>query len=199
MAEILYTYKKQVYANITNKCDCRCRFCIRNTEDAVGDAENLWHKVDPTVEEIKKAMDEFDWTGYDELVYCGYGEPTCALDKLIDTAKYAKEKYGVKIRLNTNGLANLYHKTNIIPKLAGIVDTVSVSLNAPDKETYMDVTRPAFEDAFEGLQKFICDSKKIIPSVKVTVVDVLSSEDIEKSRLLAEKLGADFRVRKYSA
>ena len=199
MAEILYTYKKQVYANITNKCDCRCRFCIRNTEDAVGDAENLWHKVDPTVEKIKKAMDEFDWTGYDELVYCGYGEPTCALDKLIDTAKYAKEKYGVKIRLNTNGLANLYHKTNIIPKLAGIVDTVSVSLNAPDKETYMDVTRPAFEDAFEGLQKFICDSKKIIPSVKVTVVDVLSSEDIEKSRLLAEKLGADFRVRKYSA
>ena len=199
MAEILYTYKNQVYANITNKCDCRCRFCIRNTEDAVGDAENLWHKVDPTVEEIKKAMDEFNWTGYDELVYCGYGEPTCALDKLIDTAKYAKEKYGVKIRLNTNGLANLYHKTNIIPKLAGIVDTVSVSLNAPDKETYMDVTRPAFEDAFEGLQKFICDSKKIIPSVKVTVVDVLSSEDIEKSRLLAEKLGADFRVRKYSA
>ena len=199
MAEILYTYKNQVYANITNKCDCRCRFCIRNTEDAVGDAENLWHKVDPTVEEIKKAMDEFDWTGYDELVYCGYGEPTCALDKLIDTAKYAKEKYGVKIRLNTNGLANLYHKTNIIPKLAGIVDTVSVSLNAPDKETYMDVTSPAFVDAFEGLQKFICDSKKIIPSVKVTVVDVLSSEDIEKSRILAEKLGADFRVRKYSA
>ena len=199
MAEILYTYKDQVYANITNKCDCRCRFCIRNTEDAVGDAENLWHKKDPTVEEIKKAMDEFDWKGYKELVYCGYGEPTCAVDNLIETARYAKEKYNVAIRLNTNGLANLYYKENIIPKLAEVVDTVSVSLNAPDKETYMDVTRPAFEDAFEGLQQFILESRKMIPSVKVTVVDVLSEEDIEKSRQLAEKLGADFRVRKYSA
>lgn len=198
MAEILYTYKNQVYANITNKCDCRCRFCIRNTEDAVGDAENLWHKKDPTVEEIKKEMDNFDWEGYDELVYCGYGEPTCALDVLVETAKYAKEKFGVSIRINTNGLANLYHKKDVIPELATVTDTLSVSLNAPDKETYMNVTRPAFDNAFEGLQEFIKESRKVIPSVKVTVVDVLSEEDIEKSRLLAEKLGAQFRVRKYA-
>lgn len=198
MAEILYTYKNQVYANITNKCDCRCRFCIRNTEDAVGDAENLWHKKDPTVEEIKKEMDNFDWEGYDELVYCGYGEPTCALDVLVETAKYAKEKFGVSIRINTNGLANLYHKRDVIPELATVTDTLSVSLNAPDKETYMNVTRPAFDNAFEGLQEFIKESRKVIPSVKVTVVDVLSEEDIEKSRLLAEKLGAQFRVRKYA-
>ena len=198
MADILYTYGNEVYANITNKCDCRCRFCIRNTEDAVGDAENLWHKKDPTVEEIKKEMDNFDWKGYDELVYCGYGEPTCALDVLVETAKYAKEKFGVSIRINTNGLANLYHKKDVIPELATVTDTLSVSLNAPDKETYMNVTRPAFDNAFEGLQEFIKESRKVIPSVKVTVVDVLSEEDIEKSRLLAEKLGAQFRVRKYA-
>ena len=198
MAEIIYTYHGQVYANITNKCDCRCRFCIRNTEDAVGEAENLWHHGDPTVEEIEKAMDEFDFTGFKELDFCGYGEPTCALDNLIETAKYAKEKYNLSIRINTNGLANLYHKEDILPRLEGVVDCLSISLNAPDKETYMHVTRPAFENAFEGLQEFIKESQKYVPAVKVTVVDVLSEEDIEKSRLLAEKLGAQFRVRKYA-
>lgn len=57
MADILYTYKNQVYANITNQCNCRCTFCIRSHEDGVGDAETLWHKKDPTVDEIKQAMD----------------------------------------------------------------------------------------------------------------------------------------------
>ena len=75
MADILYTYKDQVYANITNKCNCRCRFCIRSHEDGVGDADTLWHKTDPTLEQIKEAMDAFDFAGYKELVFCGYGEP----------------------------------------------------------------------------------------------------------------------------
>ena len=99
MADILYTYKNQVYANITNQCNCRCTFCIRSHEDGVGDAETLWHKKDPTVDEIKQAMDSFDFTGFRELVFCGYGEPTCALDMLIETARYAKETFGLAIRV----------------------------------------------------------------------------------------------------
>ena len=131
MADILYAYKDNVYVNLTNKCDCACRFCIRSHHDGVGDADTLWHKVDPTLEEIKAAMDAYDFTGKKELVYCGYGEPTCAMENLIESAKYAKEKYGLKIRLNTNGLGNLYHKRDIVPELAEVVDAVSVSLNAP--------------------------------------------------------------------
>ena len=79
MADIIYTYKNQVYGNITNKCDCACTFCIRQDRDKIGEADNLWHKVNPTIEDIKKAIDDFDFTGYDEFVFCGYGEPTCAL------------------------------------------------------------------------------------------------------------------------
>ncbi|MDE6914047.1 MAG: radical SAM protein, partial [Lachnospiraceae bacterium] len=94
MADILYTYKNQVYANITNKCDCSCTFCVRSLKNGVGDAETLWHQKDPTLEEIKTAMDNFDFTGYNELVFCGYGEPTCALDILLESARYAKETYG---------------------------------------------------------------------------------------------------------
>ena len=108
MAEILYTYQDQVYVNLTNKCDCNCKFCIRTHHDTVGDAQTLWHKADPTLEEVKAAIDAYDFTGRSELVYCGYGEPTCALDVLTVSAKYAKETYGLKIRVNTNGLGNLY-------------------------------------------------------------------------------------------
>ena len=139
MADILYTYKDQVYANITNRCNCRCRFCIRSHEDAIGDATSLWHRQDPTPQEIKEAMDAFDFHGYKELVYCGYGEPTCALETLIDTARYAKERYGLSIRVNTNGLGSLQHGRDIVPELAQVVDSVSISLNAPDETAYNEV------------------------------------------------------------
>ena len=150
MADILYTYKDQVYANITNRCNCRCRFCIRSHEDAIGDATSLWHKQDPTPQEIKEAMDAFDFHGYKELVYCGYGEPTCALETLIDTARYAKERYGLSIRVNTNGLGSLQHGRDIVPELSQVVDSVSISLNAPDEAAYNDVTRPTLPGAYRS-------------------------------------------------
>ena len=74
MTNILYTYNNQVYANITNRCDCHCQFCIRSHKDKVGEAENLWFQKEPTLEEIKKAIDDFDFSGFEELVFCGYGE-----------------------------------------------------------------------------------------------------------------------------
>lgn len=198
MADILYTYKNQVYANITNKCDCSCRFCIRSHADSVGDAETLWHTKDPSLCEIKSAMDAFDFTGYDELVYCGYGEPTCALDNLIETAKYAKEKYKVSVRINTNGLANLYHKENVIPRLAEVVDALSISLNAPTSEQYNYVTRPKFEGAFEAMLSFAKEAHEVIPNVKLSIVDVLSEEDIKACRELADSLGIPLKIRKFA-
>lgn len=92
MAKILYVYNDQVYANITNKCDCNCTFCIRKQFDGVGDADTLWHKAEPSLSEIIAAIDAFDFTGYKEFVFCGYGEPTCALENLIASARYVKEK-----------------------------------------------------------------------------------------------------------
>ena len=197
MAKILYAYQDQVYVNLTNKCDCSCRFCIRSHHDGVGDADSLWHEKDPSLEEVKAAMDAYDFTGKKELVYCGYGEPTCALEALIESARYAKEKYGLKIRVNTNGLGNLYHQKDIVPLLAEVVDSISISLNAPDKEEYMEVTRPQFENAFEGMLEFTRECGKKIAQVKMTVVDVLPDEGIEASRKLAESLGVELRVRKF--
>ncbi|MBC5689910.1 TIGR04100 family radical SAM protein [Mediterraneibacter sp. NSJ-55] len=197
MADILYTYKENVYVNLTNKCDCSCKFCIRSHQNKVGDADTLWHKADPSLEDVITAIDAFHFDGYKGLVYCGYGEPTCALENLLKSAQYAKKKYGLKIRVNTNGLANLYYGRNIVPELAKTVDCVSISLNAPDKEKYMEVTRPKFENAFEGMLEFAEECKKYVPEVKFTVVDVLSEEEIQKSKELAENIGIDLRIRRF--
>ena len=198
MADILYIYNEQVYANITNQCDCSCSFCIRSHDNGIGDADTLWHKKEPTLEEIKAAMDQFDFGAFRELVYCGYGEPTCALENLMESARYAKENYGVAIRVNTNGLGNLYNKKDIVPILAGVVDSMSVSLNAPTKEEYMKVTRPSFENAFEAMKEFIAECRDLIPQVKVSIVDILPKEQIEASKDLANELGVDLRIRKFA-
>lgn len=198
MADILYTYKDQVYANITNRCNCRCRFCIRSHEDAIGDATSLWHKQAPTPQEIKEAMDSFDFHGYKELVYCGYGEPTCALETLIDTARYAKERYGLSIRVNTNGLGSLQHGRDIVPELAQVVDSVSISLNAPDEAAYNDVTRPTLPGAYQAMLDFAVQAARQIPEVRFTIVDVLPEEEIQASKDLAASLHIPLRIRKFT-
>lgn len=197
MANIIYTYKNQVYANITNKCDCACTFCIRNEKDGIGEADTLWHKVNPTLEEILKAVDEFDFSGYDEFVFCGYGEPTCELEILLEVAKYVKEKHNLNIRLNTNGLGNLYNKRDIVPDLAKVIDTISISLNAPDAESYNKVTRPQFDNAYDALLEFATECNKVIKKTQFSIVDVLSPEDIARCQTIADKRGIYLRVRKF--
>lgn len=198
MADILYTYKNQVYANITNRCDCSCVFCIRTHKDSLGEADNLWFKKEPTLEEIKTAMDKFDFTGYKELVYCGYGEPTCALDNLLASAAYAKEKYNVKVRLNTNGLANLYHRRNVVPDLAKVVDSVSISLNAPTAEKYQKVTRPQFENAFSAMLEFASLAQETFVHTQLSIVDVLPIEEIKACQKIADDRGIYLKIRKFS-
>lgn len=198
MADILYTYKNQIYANITNKCDCSCTFCIRSLKSSVGDAETLWHKNDPSIGEIKAAMDNFDFTGYDELVFCGYGEPTCALEVLLESAKYAKEKYGISIRLNTNGLGNLYNKRNIVPELSTVIDSISISLNAPSAEKYDAVTRPQFDNAFSALLEFASLSQKAFKHTQLSIVDVLSEDDIAECQRIADERGIFLKIRHFS-
>lgn len=198
MADILYTYKNQVYANITNRCDCSCEFCIRTHKDSVGEADSLWFKTEPALEEIKAAMDAFDFTGYDELVYCGYGEPTCALENLLASAAYVKSKYPLKVRVNTNGLGNLYHGRNIVPELAAVVDRVSISLNAPTAERYQQITRPQFENAFDAMLEFASLAQQTFEHTQLSIVDVLPADDIAACQRIADERGIYLKIRKFS-
>lgn len=197
MAEIIYTYKNQVYANITNKCDCACTFCIRSEKDHINGEGTLWHTKQPSFEEIKAAIDAFDFSGYNEFVFCGYGEPTCELELLLDTAKYVKENYKLPIRLNTNGLGNLYNKKNIIPELAEVIDSISISMNAADAKTYQAVTRPQFEDAYKDMLDFAEECTQKIKHTQLSIVDVLSKEDIAKCQAIADERGVFLKIRAY--
>ena len=200
MADIIYTFGDEVYLNITNKCPCSCTFCIRSSGDGLGSAKTLWHRKDPTLEKIKEAVDGFDFSPYSEAVFCGYGEPTEALGNLISAAKYIKEKTGLAVRVNSNGLSDLINGKDTAKLLEGVVDTISISLNAPDEETYLRITRPKFgKGSYAAMLKFASDCKKYIPNVKFSVVDVIPREDIEKCQRIADGMGIPLRVRKYTA
>ena len=196
MADILYTYKDSVYANITNKCNCRCTFCIRFVKDGVGDAETLWHRTNPSLEEVLDAIRDFDFSGYNELVFCGYGEPTCQLDILLEAAAYAKKEKGLKIRLNTNGQGSAENGRDIVPELAKVIDSVSVSLNAPSKEEYEAVTKPLHSNGFENMIEFTKRCREEIKDVKWSIVDVLPEEEIERCKALSREHDIPLKIRK---
>ena len=196
--EILYIYKDKVYLNITNKCPCACTFCIRSKKDAIGDASNLWLNHNPSFEEVKSAIDAFDFTGYNEIIFCGYGEPTNSFDVLVKTAQYIRSKLGIKIRVNTNGLGSLVNGRDISAELCSNVDAVSISLNCSNKEDYLKTVRPKFGiESFDEMLDFAKKCRALTENVALSVVDVIGEEEVEKCKKIAEGLNIPLRVRKY--
>lgn len=195
---IFYKFNGQLYINITNGCPCDCVFCLRNNSDSVVGNDPLWLEHEPSFEEITAAFDKFDKTGCTDAVFCGYGEPTVRADMLVKTAEYIRKNSDLKIRLNTNGLVKLIHPDFDLTRLKGFIDKTSVSLNAPDAVRYNEVTRPSFGGkAFEVMLNFAAEAKAMGIETGFTVVDIISAEEIEKCRALAEKMGIPLRVRAY--
>lgn len=196
---IFYEVGDNLYVNLTNKCPCSCIFCIRNHADGAYGSDPLWLEHEPSLEEIFAEMDKLDIAKYKEIVFCGYGEPTCRIDVLTAVAIELKSRpHCPVLRINTNGLGDLVNGHSIAKELCDVLDIISVSLNAGTKDEYMKVTRPKFDNAWEAMQKFTADcvaqkSAKVIMSV----VDVIPTEQIEASKKVAESLGAELRVRTY--
>lgn len=197
MASILYDYCGGLYINLTNRCPNRCEFCIRNFVDGLGDADSLFLDKEPTVSEVKEGLLDWDVNSYDEIVFCGYGEPTERLDVLLEIAKHVKEKYGKPVRINTNGLSDLIHERETAPMLEGIIDSVSISLNEADAQKYMDLCHPRFGmESYNAILKFIGDVRNYVPNVAVSVVcHSISTESIEKCRQMAKEWGVTFKER----
>jgi TatD family-associated radical SAM protein len=196
MAEILYVYKNQVYVNLTNRCSANCVFCVRNKKDGMG-KNKLVLEQDPTQQELREQIDAFDFREYGELVFCGYGEPTCALDNLLATADYFKKNHRQKIRLNTNGLGNLYHGRNILPELNRVVDSYSISLNAPNAERYNQLVRSPYENAFSEVLGFAREAKSAGKEVVFSVLSILADEEIKACHTLSKEMGIPLKVRAY--
>lgn len=190
--EIVYKIRDNLYLNITNRCTNECTFCIRYHSDYVK-GYNLRLSEEPAADDIKDAIGAP--SQYREVVFCGYGEPLLRLDLVRNVAAWIKQNNG-RVRINTNGHGNLIHGRNILPELKGIVDSISISLDAHDEETYNRICRPAFKNAFNGVLDFIREAKKYIPQVQVTVV-TLEGVDVGKCRKIAEDLGVGFKVREF--
>lgn len=194
---VIYDYCGGLYINLTNKCPCRCEFCIRNYNDGLGTADSLFIDKEPTVEEVIEGLKEWDVDKYDEIVFCGYGEPTERLDVLLKVAEHIKKEYHKDIRLNTVGLADLIWECETAPKLEGLIDTVSVSMNEADAEKFNNLCHPRYGlKSYDAMIKYIEDVKKYVPNVKTSVVaSAISEESVEKCRKKAEELGVEFRAR----
>lgn len=194
---IVYDYFGGLYINLTNKCPNACEFCIRNYTDSLGNADSLVLDKDPTVEEVKEEIGKWDVSAYDEIVFCGYGEPTERLPELLELAKYFKAKYGKQIRINTNGLADLIWEKETAPMLKNRIDAVSVSMNEADAEKYNALCHPRFGlKSYDAVIKYIEDVKEYVPYVATSVVgSAISRESLEICRAKAKQLGVPFKVR----
>jgi TatD DNase family protein len=191
---ITYPIRNSLYLNVTNRCTSACTFCVRYFTDFVK-GHNLRLKDEPTAEDLIKEIG--DPKKYDEIVFCGYGEPTLRLD-VIKTVATEVKKQGGKVRIDTNGHGNLIHKRNILPELAGLVDAVSISLNAQNAELYEKISQPRFGlVAYDAVKEFIREAKKYIPDVTATVVTV-PGVDVEACKKITDELGAKLRVREYN-
>jgi TatD DNase family protein len=190
---VAYRIRESLYLNITNRCTNACTFCVRFHTDYVK-GHNLRLEHEPDFEELKAEIG--DPREFKEIVFCGYGEPLIRLDLVKELAAWIKDKGG-RVRINTNGHGNMIHKRNILPELEGIVDSISISLDAQDGKTYDDICKPFFQDAFNSVISFIREAGRYIPDVTVTVVDA-PGVDVAKCEEIAEDLGVKFRLRKYN-
>lgn len=195
---IVYNYQNKLYINLTNRCTNKCKFCIRFTPSGV-DGIDLWLEHEPDLEEVINALEEKSFRDFDEIIFCGYGEPTMRWEILLDAAKYIKENSTAKIRLNTNGHANKIAGKDITPRLRGLIDCISISLNAEDAKKYNDICVCDYGDeGFFEMLDFAKKAKAYVPEVILSVVDVIGPEAIEKCRKIAEETGVSYRVREYS-
>ncbi len=202
LRELKGDFGGKIYVNLTNKCPCACTFCLRNTKE-MARQNTLWLDEAPTVEEIEAEFKKYDLSSYvKEIVFCGFGEPTMRLKELLEVAAYIKKRCDNKIliRVNTNGLCDLIHKTRVAPLMKGLVDTISISLNASNAEEYLKVTRSTFGiESYNAMLKFAADCKDYIPNVVLTVVDIIGQDEVKKCQAICDKLGVKLRVRPFEA
>ena len=189
-----YLLDNSLYINVTNRCNADCTFC-RRKEDPFLRGYNLGMKKseEPPAEVYINEIG--DPKKYDEIVFCGYGEPTIRWDVVREVAKYVKENDG-KTRINTNGHGNIINKKDITPEMKDVIDIVSISFNSFDSKQYAELMQVS-EDHFDEMKNFARHAKLYVKKVVMSVVS-LDEVEIEKSRkVVEEEIGVEFRVRKY--
>ncbi len=195
---IVYWIGNSLYLNVTNKCSNNCYFCFRKVKKGIRDF-NLTLEKEPTLEEIKEGLQKhINRKNWSEVVFCGFGEPLERLTLVLEVTRWIKKQYWKTVRVDTNGQGYVLNKgRGVVKELkkAG-VNKVSISLNAHDKQTYNQVCKPSFENAYENILRFIKEAKKEGLETEVTAVTI-PEVDFTKIKILAEELGVEFSAREY--
>ncbi len=195
---IVYWLGNSIYLNITNKCPNRCYFCFRRFKNGIKEFKLKMEKVPTTkevIEELQKVLNKNNW---DEIVFCGFGEPLERLSLVLEVTRWVKKHSRKPVRVDTNGQGYLLNKgRDVVRELkdAG-VGKVSVSLNAQNKETYNEICKPTFENAYENVLEFIKRAKEAGLETEATAVTV-SEIKVTRVKEVAEKMGVKFLVREY--
>lgn len=197
-----YYLGNSMYINVTNFCTNECVFCIRSATDSVGGVNLVLDEENFTHEEIIREIRETFKENTEEIVFCGYGEPLIKLDIVKNTAKFIKENYpNIPTRVNSNGHGNLIHKRNIFPELVGLIDKISISLNAENAELYQELSKSDYdaETAYQAVKDFIAECVKNGIDTTATIVTGFEDYkiDVEACQKIAESLGAKFRIREW--
>lgn len=202
MQNLVYFLYGKTYINITNICTNSCVFCLRNDKDDVK-GTYMWHKdAKVTADDVIAQIEEKKSDIKDEIVFCGYGEPLARHSEVIEVATYIKKTMPhLKIRINTNGHGNFIAKKNLVPELAPLIDSISISLNAQNEEIYNEISKPSFEGAYNEMLDFtklcvkagIDTTMSIVTGFKPDVYPV----DTEACKEIALKLNAKFRAREW--
>ena len=191
---ITYRVGNGLYINMTNRCTNDCEFCIRTYSDSYGDSFSLWLDSEPTREKVLEEINKHDLTEYEEIVFCGFGEPTVRLDELLWLSKQIKNNCTLPIRVNTNGHANLIAGYDTTPMFSESIDRISISLNASSADEYNQLCKPIYgNDAYQGVLEFAKKVSAYVPETVLSVVD--GTTDVEQCRLIAEKMNLPLRVR----
>jgi len=194
---IVYWLGNNLYLNITNQCSNNCYYCFRRYKSGI-DGFNLQLLREPSTKEvIQKLQKVSNRKNWNEIVFCGFGEPMERLDCILEVTPWIKKHFAKVVRIDTNGQGYLLNpRREVIRELkeAG-VDKISVSLNAHNKTTYIHVCKPKFKNAFENVLKFIENAGKEF-STEITTVTI-PEVDIPKVREMARKMGVAFRMREY--
>ena len=188
-----YVLGESLYINLTNRCNADCGFCDRKG-DAVIKGYNLKITREPEAEEVIAQIG--DPARYRDIVFCGYGEPTIRFEALKKVAAWVKE-HGGAVRLNTDGHGSVINKRNIAPELQGLVDVVSISLNAIDPVQYgalMNLDGPTYHAA---MVEFAREAKKYVPEVVMTVVGIPDIDLAQTQKYVEEEIGVKYRVRPF--
>lgn len=191
-SNIAYPLHGHCYLNITSRCSLRCRFCPKHNRNWVVQNYDLRLHHEPDFDEVCGAMG--DPTRYDEIVFCGLGEPTSRLSLLLELAGFIKSMGG-SVRLNTDGQANLLYGRDVTPELAQVVDRISISLTAQDAKVYALHTRPRHDGAYDAMLDFTRCARTQGMDVTLTAIDGLPQVNIAACRLIADCLGVKFRRR----